>query len=265
MHLSQCHSCLSRNGASAGGKLLKAAQGLGLRDTHADRETVFVPPLLFQCGRIQMQKLIRHIAKVSSRLRAANTIHVLTLPQLNRALATVWEELTALGFASKAVDRVPVWLVSPLGLFSARTEFNSPYGFFEPASRSGAINIPSISLSTLSDLLAARAYVSLRDILRHEYAHAIEHHHRGLIHCPRFEDAFSSAHDDHEDVEFDPARHVSEYAASCVGQEDYAETFMLFVKHGGQLPRRFDTRTIRRKWRFIADLGKAIHRNQRSW
>ena len=212
-----------------------------------------------------MRALIRYLGRISSRIAAANTIHFLTLPRLNRALATVWEEMAGLGFASKAVDRVPVWLVSPLGLFSARTLFNSAYGFFDPSSRSGAINIPSISLSTRGDLLAARAYVSLRDILRHEFAHAIEHHHRGLIHTSRFEDAFGSAHDDHEEVEFDPATLVSEYAATCVGQEDFAETFMMFVKHGGELPPRFDTRTIRRKWRFIADLGKAVRRNQRCW
>lgn len=212
-----------------------------------------------------MRTLIRHLGRISKRITAPNTIHFLTLPQLNRALSAVWQEMSALGFASEGVDRVPVWLVSPLGLFSARTLFNSPYGFFDPSSRSGAINIPSISLSALGDLLAARAYVSLRDILRHEYAHAIEHHHRGLIHTSRFEDAFNSAHDDHEEVEFDPATHVSEYAATCVGQEDFAETFMMFAKHRGELPPRFDTRAIRRKWRFIADLGKAVRRNQRCW
>jgi hypothetical protein len=213
----------------------------------------------------QMRALLRYLGRISSRIAAANTIHFLSLPQLNRALAAVWREMAGLGFASKAVDQVPVWLVSPLGILSPRTLFNSPYGFFDPSSRSGAINIPSISLSTLGDLLAARAYVSLRDVLRHEYAHAIEHHHRGLIHSSRFEDAFGSAHDDEMDVDFDPASHVSRYAATCVGQEDFAETFMMFVKHGGELPLRFDTRTIRRKWRFIADLGKAVRRNHRCW
>ena len=212
-----------------------------------------------------MRALLRYLGRISSRIAAANTIHFLSLPQLNRALAAVWREMAGLGFASKAVDQVPVWLVSPLGILSPRTLFNSPYGFFDPSSRSGAINIPSISLSTLGDLLAARAYVSLRDVLRHEYAHALEHHHRGLIHSSRFEDAFGSAHDDEMDVDFDPASHVSRYAATCVGQEDFAETFMMFLKYGGVLPDRFSRRDIRRKWRFIATLSRAIRRNRNQW
>ena len=154
-------------------------------------------------------------------------------------------------------------LISPLGIASPRTLFNGPYGFFDPATETGEINIPSISLSTLRDLLAARAYVSLRDILRHEYAHAIEHHHSELIHGDDFEDAFGVAHDVHAEAEFDPNHYVSPYAATCVGQEDYAETFMMFVKFGGVLPPHFNTRTIRRKWRFMARLAKTVGRHQR--
>lgn len=208
-----------------------------------------------------MRKLLHHIGRISKRLAAANTIHYLTLPQFNRALRTVWQEMTDLGFGSRAVEGVPVCLVSPLGFLSARTLFNSPYGFFDPSSPTGEINVPSLSLSTLGDLLAARTYVSLRDILRHEYAHAIEHHHRRLIHSARFEDAFGAAHDDEAELEFDPEQHVSPYAATCAGQEDYAETFMMFVKHGGKLPSRFDTRALRRKWRFIAELARVLSRN----
>jgi len=205
-----------------------------------------------------MMAVLRHISRVSRRIAAANTIHFLTLPQLNRALSAVWQEMSALGFANRTLDRVPVFPVSPLGFLSARTLFNSPYGFFDPSTRTGEINIPALSLSTLGDLLAARAYVSLRDILRHESAHEIEHHQRGLIHSARFEDAFGSAHDDEAEVEYDPEQHVSPYAATCAGQEDYAETLMMFVKYGGELPARFDTGAIRRKWRFISSLAKAV-------
>lgn len=212
-----------------------------------------------------MRTLIRHIGRISTRIGAANTIHLLTLPQLNRALSAVWKEMSTLGLASRAIDRVPVWLISPLGFFSARALFNSPYGFFDPSTRTGAINIPSVSLSTLRDLLMARAYVSLRDILRHEYAHAVEHCHRALIHSSRFEDAFGAAHNDQIEVEFDPEYHVSVYASTSAGQEDYAETFMMFVKYGGELPSRFNTRAIQRKWRFIAELATAINRGRKNW
>lgn len=211
-----------------------------------------------------MKAVFRHFHRVQRRLAAANMLHVLTLVQLNRALRYVWDELTILGLATDAIDSVPVYLISPLGIASPRTLFNGPYGFFDPATETGEINIPSISLSTLRDLLAARAYVSLRDILRHEYAHAIEHHHSELIHGDDFEDAFGVAHDVHAEAEFDPEHYVSPYAATCVGQEDYAETFMMFVKFGGVLPPHFNTRTIRRKWRFMARLAKTLRRHQRN-
>lgn len=209
-----------------------------------------------------MKVIIRHFDGVKRRLSARNTIHRLTLPQINRALTEVWREMKLLGFASEQVDAVPVYLVSPLGTFSPRVLFNAPYGFFSGEDAAGAINIPSLSLSVLGDLLLGRPYVSLRDVLRHEYAHALEHHHGEFIHCDRFEDAFGVAHDEHAEAGFDPAHYVSPYAASCVGQEDYAETFMLYLKHSGVLPQRFHTRTIRRKWRFIGELARRIGRRR---
>jgi hypothetical protein len=212
-----------------------------------------------------MKVIIRHFDRVKRRLIARNTIHRLTLPQIKRALTDVWREMKLLGLASEQVDEVPVYLVSPLGTFSRRKHFNAPYGFFSGEDAAGTINIPSVSLSVLGDLLLGRPYVSLRDVLRHEYAHAIEHHHGEFIHCDRFEDAFGVAHDEHAEAEFDPAHYVSPYAASCVGQEDYAETFMLYVKHAGALPDRFNTPTIRRKWRFIRDLARRLCRRRKAF
>lgn len=152
------------------------------------------------------------------------------------------------------MDSVEISLVSPWGVFSKDVFHNGPYGFFDPASEVGEINIPAISLAALRDLFSCRPYVSLSDVLRHEYAHAFEHHHPKLVHSVRFERAFGFPHDAGIQVEFDPEYHVSPYAASCVGQEDYAETFMSFVKYGGRLPMQFDTAVIRQKWRYIAHL-----------
>ena len=54
-----------------------------------------------------MGTLIRHLSRISRRITAPNTINLLTLTQLNRALSAVWNEMSALGFANKGVDRVP--------------------------------------------------------------------------------------------------------------------------------------------------------------
>jgi hypothetical protein len=57
---------------------------------------------------------------------------------------------------------------------------------------------------------------------------------------------------------------VSEYAATSLS-EDFAETFMLYLKYDGELPERFNTWRIRRKWTFIKDMGGAVRRGQRRW
>ncbi len=202
-----------------------------------------------------MKAVLRRLSGIARRIRARNRVNFVTLPKLNRALNRVWGELKMLGFATKGMDSVQVSLVPTAGFFSKNCFYNGPYGFFDPESDAGEINIPSVSLSALQDLLGCRPYVSLSDVLRHEYAHALEHHHRNLIHCKAFERAFGLPHDAAFEAEFDPDQHVSRYAASCVGQEDFAETFMFYVKHAGILPKRWNTPAIRRKWRYMAELA----------
>ncbi len=128
---------------------------------------------------------------------------------------------------------------------------------------SGEIHVPRISWSRLSHLFSG-GYTSLRDVLRHEYAHAIADTHRGLIRSEKFGDAFGAAHSWDFEWEHDPDHHVTSYAATAPA-EDFAETFMLYLRHGGRLPARHGTMPIRRKWRFIRDLGEALMRGRRRW
>ncbi len=57
---------------------------------------------------------------------------------------------------------------------------------------------------------------------------------------------------------------MSEYAATAPA-EDFAEVFMLYVKHSGVLPARNDTPAIRRKWRFVGQLVRAVSKGLRTW
>ena len=42
-------------------------------------------------------------------------------------------------------------------------------------------------------------------------------------------------------------------------QEDFAETFMLFVKHKGKIPTKFARKpAIRKKWKAVAEIVKRV-------
>lgn len=179
-------------------------------------------------------------------------MHFITLPRLNRANFTVTRELDARGFYDAAVQAVDTCLV-PLGLAHGWQWYGG----------TGEIHIPCVSLSRLSHLWTG-GYTSLRDVLRHEFAHAIADTHPGLFRSAFFSDSFGAAHHWDFEWEYDPEHHVSEYAATAPA-EDFAETFMLYIRHGGSLPAWHASAPIRRKWKFIRRLSDAISNGQRRW
>ncbi len=179
-------------------------------------------------------------------------MHIVTLRQLSSATCDVGFELGRLGFYNEAVQAVDVYLVS-VGL---------AYGWHWYGG-SGEIHVPRFSWSRISHIFRG-GYTSLRDVLRHEYAHAVADNHRGLIGSPRFGEAFGASHSWDFSWEYDPDHHISPYAATAPA-EDFAETFMVYLRHGGRLPARYDTPLIRRKWTFIRDLGNALTQGRRRW
>ena len=97
---------------------------------------------------------------------------------------------------------------------------------------------------------------SLRDVVRHEYAHALEHHYPRLTgRSARFRETFGEG--DNEDF-------VSDYAKTNPS-EDFAETFMLYIRHAGRLPIKLNTTVIRQKWRFVADLARVVSSGGARW
>jgi hypothetical protein len=173
-----------------------------------------------------------------------------TQQRLDRANHAVTSELSIYGFYDPAVQAVDTHLVL----------FGSAYGWQSYGS-TGHINIPRVSLSRLSHLWDG-GYTSLRDVLRHEFAHAIADTHRGLFRSRQFSDAFGAAHHWDFGWEYDPEHHVSPYAATAPA-EDFAETFMFYLRHDGVLPTRYATGPIKGKWRFIRRLAQAISKERR--
>jgi len=106
---------------------------------------------------------------------------------------------------------------------------------------------------------------SLRDVVRHEYGHAVAHWYPKLIQQgPRFRDVFGGDYWSEDEFEYDPEFFVSEYAATKP-MDDYAETFMIYLRSSGKLPERFATPSIKKKWKFIRDLGRVVSAGGCSW
>lgn len=100
---------------------------------------------------------------------------------------------------------------------------------------------------------------SLRDILRHEYGHALAHYYPKLIQrSADFRKAFGESYNGKRRAPFEDGEVVSDYATESPA-EDFAETFMVFLRLRGKLPAGFRSPVLKRKWKFIGELAKALN------
>lgn len=178
---------------------------------------------------------------------------LLTLSRLNDEKDIVLREYEKLSLSDEKLEAVDVFLIP----------ITRPgrLGYFGP---DGAIYMPMISIDRLQDLFGGSS-VSFRDVLRHEYAHALADTHRGLIRSKKFREVFGQAYLNTTTSQvYDPEIHVSEYASS-MSCEDFAETVMYYVKHKGVIPKRWSGRLIHSKWLFIEELAVAIGNGQGRW
>lgn len=159
------------------------------------------------------------------------------------ALRTVKKDLKLLGFWSKKIDRVTV----------RQASWGISYGW-QYYRGSGDIVIPRFSLLRWLDTFCRKQHFPIRDVLRHEYGHAVADCHRSFVRSAKFKSAFGSSHDDSSRSDYNDEEFVTHYAADSAG-EDFAETFMYYVKHKGRLPNDFNTPVIRKKWDFIKHIG----------
>jgi len=180
-------------------------------------------------------------------------VHVITLTRLNRALAKVTRELERHGVWDERLQETDVYLVW----------FGRAFGWQYYGS-SGEICIPAVSFDKLNDFFKG-SYTALADVLRHEFGHALADTHRGLFRSRRFSSVFGAAHDnDRISFSYDSESHVTEYA-SVNASEDFAEIFMLYLRHRGKLPARFQKPAFEAKWGFVADVCEMIAAGRRRW
>jgi len=106
------------------------------------------------------------------------------------------------------------------------------------------------------------------DIFRHEFGHALaDRYPKALQKGALFRKAFGGAYSDKPARGTDPAdwegRCVSSYAAKET-REDFAETFMFFVKHKGKMPAKFaKSPAICRKWKAVAEIVRRVAASER--
>lgn len=177
---------------------------------------------------------------------------IVTFDELDLANDQVIGELEKFGFYDERMARIEVYLALAGDAFGWQN-----YG------GDGHIDIPALSLARLSSLIGYER-ASLRDVLRHEYAHAVADTHRGLMRSRRFTAAFGRSHGSEVASDYDRRAHVTRYAASSPG-EDFAEVFMKYLKHRGRIPKRFRHPAIQRKWGFVRALARAIAAGRRRW
>jgi hypothetical protein len=190
---------------------------------------------------------------------------IVTLNQLNSAFLAVQDEFYRLGLWNEK-SRLPrtevIWcsipqitLPSALGFFINEATILDPILGYQV----GNIYIPQWVI--MHGIWKNRG--SLRDVVRHEYAHAVEYHYPMLTtRSKRFKTAFSGPYPgDYDEV---GNFYVSKYA-STQQTEDFAETFMIFVRHGGKIPNKLKTTQIKHKWKFIAELCEVIDSGAAKW
>ena len=184
---------------------------------------------------------------------------IITLKMLQSALDDVRDELCEMDLLTKCLEEVDVQLVSPLYP-------EIPYGYYLEGShfildwlgwKEGNIYIPSVKYSTLLSIFGYGDSFSLRHVLRHEYGHALAHRHPRMVRrSVIFWRTYNGGYDqDYSFFSYHKNLFVSEYAATKP-QEDFAETFALYVRKKGDISRYRKRHRVYSKLRFIKDLNK---------
>jgi hypothetical protein len=179
---------------------------------------------------------------------------IITYKQTTEAAFSVQDELFTIGLWHEECRlnnveiywcRLPqITMYDALGFFMLGASKLDKFLGYE----SGHIYIPAFVLSHL--FWQSRG--SLRDIIRHEYAHAFAHHYPELIiNSKEFETVFNGHYYSELPTEMEDEAYLTEYAKT-MPMEDFAETFMVFVRRKGIMPSTIKNTKLKKKWNFIA-------------
>lgn len=169
--------------------------------------------------------------------------HIITYQDVCRANDQTIAEMVKLGLWRESLEDVNVYWVPASWSY---------YGWYL-----GHIYIPALAGAQMTDLLAGN-HTTLRDILRHEWAHALAEHAPNFIETPLFKRIFGNHYEHPSPVrDYDAAHHVTRYATTLTC-EDFVEVFHHYLRHKGRLPIRLAGKpSIVKKWHFIAAMASS--------
>ena len=174
--------------------------------------------------------------------------------ELNRALFKVQHELYQNGLWNEGspLTDVEVKLDSTPTLFTQGnfTHAIKKYEHFM-GYKEGIIYITQFSLSYLEN----SKYSSVRDLVRHEYGHAFAEKYDRLIRKKNFENVFGDRYYDAKKNKMPNEAYFTDYAKDN-SMEDFAETFMLYLKWKGKLPKKFTNNQLIKKWNYVENVIK---------
>ena len=179
-----------------------------------------------------------------------------SMGEVEKAFNKVRKELEGMGLLFEG------WKLDKVDCYHERFSFGGLYGFggamgfFDPDD--GDIHIPAFYPPGLLTWWWGER--QMLDVLRHEFGHAVADNYRKFFRGGVFKAAFGASYGakkvfDGEDWEDE---YVSKYATTAT-QEDFAETFMLYMKHKGKLPTRYcGKRAIVKKWKTVGRIIREI-------
>ena len=174
---------------------------------------------------------------------------------MQKAFNKVRKEMEGLGllFDGSRLDKVDCYheRFSAGGL----TGFIGWMGFYDPAD--GDIHVPAAYPVGLFPWWGERLIL---DVLRHEFGHALADRYAKFFRGGIFKAAFGASYGEKKVFAGDgwTDGYVSQYATTAT-QEDFAETFMLYMKYKGKIPARYlGKRAIVKKWKTVERIVKQV-------
>jgi hypothetical protein len=172
---------------------------------------------------------------------------VTMLPSLQSATNDVCREFKQLNIYTDKLDETSVSLSYAPWNFSVN-------GHYDPNNNS--VTVPALSTSA-----AFGPYCSLRDVLRHEFGHALLDHSPRLISAAEWKKIFGAPRGKPSPYEYDEEDFITPYANSgATVEEDFCELLMVWVRHKGDIKRyRYSRPGVYAKLQFVASVMRKLH------